>query len=151
MIDEEVDAAQSNYKETSYSEHRIIDSMKATKLYTPWRTKNRSSSTGNKELLVDKPSKKDYRIEERWIRLHEIMFSSRVIPLCDACNHHYESKFKKFSKHKSYKYFLGREENSVTYKESINDCLLQRHQNLEFGADKDFTDSDDSFEARADR
>ena len=149
MIDEEINAAQSNYKETSYSEHRIIDSMKATKLYTPWRTKNRSSSTGNKELLVDKPSKKDYRIEERWIRLHEIMFSSRVMPLCDACNHHYESKFKKFSKHKSY--FLGRDENLVTIKESINDCLLQRHQNLEFGADKDFIDSDDSFEAHADR
>ena len=69
--------------------------------------------------------------------------------LCGAGNRHNESKIKKFSEHNSY--FLGREENSVTYKESINDCLLQRHQNLEFGADKDFIDSDDSFEAHADR
>ena len=148
-MDIDINAALSSFKEKSYSEQRTIDSIRQTGPYAPERTRNRSSSTGNKELLVDEPSKEVSQMQERWIRLYQTWFSLDLMSLGVVGIHHNESKFKQFSDHLSY--YLDCDENVVTYLKCINNRLLQRHQNLEFGADKDFADSDDSFETHANR
>ena len=131
-------------KNKSCSKHSLIDSKNYTEPYAPCRTRYRFSSARNKASLVEA-----YQRQKRWIRLHETCFLSSKMSLCVVGKCCCEYKIKKSIKPKSY--YLGCHEHEVTHEGSINDRLVHRPQYQEFGADYEFIDSDDSFEAKADR